>query len=116
MYIGQTKRHLKTTVNEHEQNIRYPTRLNVISNHIISEDHVIEWESTRIMNEESNYGKRFVAEMVYIKKKKVPRTPKRIPKNVQKSMIKLSKKYNNCHLLLIFSFSGMYDETLSEFL
>ena len=62
-------------------------RHNVISNHITSEDHAIDWDNTRIMNRESNYGKRLVAEMFYIKKENAPL-------NSQKETEKFSKVYD----------------------
>ena len=70
-YVGQTKRQLRTRVNEHRNNIKLSSdRHSVISEHIINETHTFNWENTRILDHERNYYKRLISEMLHIKEQK----------------------------------------------
>ena len=67
-YVGQTKRKLKTRLKEHINDIKKPVEaLSVISNHRISNGHVMDWENTEILDFEQSFFKRSIAEMIYIK-------------------------------------------------
>jgi|GEM_PF-1112420 len=69
VYIGQTKRHLSTRINEHKNNIRNTTgNLSVVSEHRIKFDHDFDWCKPNILHNERNRRKREIAEMFYIKK------------------------------------------------
>ena len=71
-YVGQTKRQLRTRVNEHRNNIKLNSdRHSVISEHITKEMHTFNWENTRILDYERNYHKRLISEMLHIKEQKM---------------------------------------------
>ena len=67
-YVGQTKRKLKTRLKEHINDIKKPIdSLSVISNHRIDNEHVMDWDNTRILDSERAYYKRLISEMIHIK-------------------------------------------------
>jgi len=67
-YVGQTKRQLKTRINEHVKNITSDeSKHSVITKHMLDNDHTFDWQNVKILNYESNYFKRLIAEMIYIK-------------------------------------------------
>ena len=39
----------------------------MISNHRINNDHVMDWENTKILDSEQSFYKRSISEMIYIK-------------------------------------------------
>ena len=63
-YVGETKRSLKTRINEHKRN-KNPD--SVISAHIKNYNHDFNWLETKILDYESNYFKRIISEMIHIK-------------------------------------------------
>jgi len=70
-YVGQTKRTLNTRVSEHRNHIRKNTPQNsVITNHRLQFNHDFDWDNVRVLDEEINYNKRLISEMIYIKKQK----------------------------------------------
>ena len=67
-YVGQTKRRLGTRVGEHINNIKqHNSKLSVISQHRIEKSHQFKWDDVEILDTESNYHKRLISEMIYIK-------------------------------------------------
>jgi len=67
-YVGQTKRKLKTRINEHKSNIKMDSnKHSVISKHIIELDHNFDWNNVKILDIERNYQKRLMSEMIHIK-------------------------------------------------
>ena len=69
VYIGQTKRHLSTRVNEHKKDItKHPSNHSVVSKHRMQLGHNFKWEETNIIHKEKNIKKREIAEMLLIKK------------------------------------------------
>lgn len=71
-YVGQTKRKLGIRIKEHKSNIRLdPSRHSVVSNHITSFDHEIDWHNIKILDIEHNYQKRLIGEMIHIKSQKL---------------------------------------------
>jgi len=67
-YVGQSKRQLKTRINEHIKNIMLEeSKHSVITKHILDKNHTFDWENTKILDFESNYFKRMISEMIYIK-------------------------------------------------
>jgi len=67
-YVGQTKRQLKTRINEHEKNVRFDeSKHSVITKHMIENNHTFNWQNVKIMDYETNYFKRLISEMIYIK-------------------------------------------------
>jgi len=67
-YVGQTKRQLKTRINEHMKNIALDeSKHSVITKHILDKNHTFNWQNTKILDFESNYFKRLISEMIHIK-------------------------------------------------
>jgi len=70
-YVGQIKRHLKTRLKEHVKNTEmYPSKHSVIAEHIHKFNHEFDWDNTQILDFETNYNKRLISEMIYIKEQK----------------------------------------------
>jgi len=69
VYIGQTKRRLKTRIEEHRKDITKKTtsNLSVISEHKLEFNHDFDWNNPSILDREGKYYRRLVAEMAYIK-------------------------------------------------
>lgn len=69
VYIGQTKRHLRTRINEHSKNINlHRSMQSVISKHRLELEHDFDWAKPNILHSETFLRKREIAEMFYIKK------------------------------------------------
>jgi len=67
-YVGQTKRQLKTRISEHVKNITSDeSKHSVITKHMLNNNHTFDWQNVKILDYESNYFKRLVAEMIHIK-------------------------------------------------
>ena len=70
-YVGQTKRQLKTRIQEHKSDINKKSGSpSVISNHRLSTNHDFDWNDVQILDNESGYNKRLISEMLHIKKQK----------------------------------------------
>jgi len=68
---GQTKQTLNTKINEHRNHIRRnSTQASVITDHCIEFDHEFDWDNVEVLDEELNYNKRLISEMIHIKKQK----------------------------------------------
>lgn len=63
-YVGQTKRQLKTRVNEHIKNIKQ-SNLSVISQHIINYNHTIDRDNIKILDHECNFYKKNIKNNFY---------------------------------------------------
>jgi len=67
-YVGQTKRQLKTRINEHVKNIKIEeSKHSVISKHMLENNQSFDWQNIKILDFEPNYHKRIVSEMIHIK-------------------------------------------------
>jgi len=66
-YVRQTKRQLKTRVKEHSNNLKSLSSPSVITEHILQHSHTFDWENVKILDNESNYYKRSVSEILHIK-------------------------------------------------
>jgi len=70
-YVGQTKRVLSTRISEHRSHIRRnSSQPSVITDHRSHFNHDFDWDNVEILDEEINYKKRLISEMIYIKKQK----------------------------------------------
>jgi len=70
-YVGQTKRMLHTKVGEHRSHIRRNSaQLSVITDHRLQAEHEFDWGNAKVLDQEFNYNKRLISEMIYIKKQK----------------------------------------------
>ena len=67
-YVGQTKRQLKTRLNEHIKNSSLNTlKHTVITEHTLEYNHTFDWQNKKILDFETNYYKRLISEMIHIK-------------------------------------------------
>jgi len=67
--VGQTKRTLQTRVSEHINHIRSSSAQNsVITDYRINYKHDFDWNEAKVLDEETNYNKRLISEMIFIKK------------------------------------------------
>jgi len=70
-YVGQTKRMLNTRISEHRNHIkRNSSQTSVITDHRLEFDHDFDWDNVEVLDEEINYNKRLISEMIHIKKQK----------------------------------------------
>jgi len=70
-YVGQTKRALNMTISQHRNHVRRnSSQPSVITDHKRISGHEFDWENVKILDSESNYNKRLISEMIYIKKQK----------------------------------------------
>ncbi|EZA55367.1 hypothetical protein X777_04820, partial [Ooceraea biroi] len=68
-YIGQTKQHLDTRIKEHRVDIKkHLSNHSVVNKHRLSNGHEFDWDNKNILHYETNYRKREIAEMFFIKK------------------------------------------------
>jgi len=69
--LGQIERTLSTRVGEHRNHIRRnSTQFSVITDHRLRSQHEFDWDNVRVLDQESNYNKRLISEMIHIKKQK----------------------------------------------
>ena len=66
VYIGETKRNLKTRLTEHRQAVRRGHDRNGIAVHVQKYDHHIDWESAQVEQVIPDYWKRRTAEAILI--------------------------------------------------
>jgi len=70
-YVGQTKRALSVRVDEHRSHItRNSSQQSVITEHRLLYKHDFDWNNVQILDEKTNYNKRLISEMIFIKKQK----------------------------------------------
>ena len=69
VYIGETKRNLKTRLTEHRQAVRRGDDRNGIAVHVQKFDHHIDWESAQVEQVIPDYWKRRTAEAILIRKR-----------------------------------------------
>jgi len=68
-YVGQTKRTLYTRVSEHRSHLkRNPAQNSVITDHRVNFKHDFDWDKVKVLDKETNYNKRLISEMIFIKK------------------------------------------------
>jgi len=68
-YVGQTRRLLKSRIEEHRSHIRRNTsQISVITKHRLKHSHDFDWENVEILDEEVNFNKRLISEMIFTKK------------------------------------------------
>jgi len=71
-YVGQTKRMLNTRISEHRNHIkRNSPQTSVITDHRLEFNHEFDWDNVEVLDEEINYNKRLISEMIHIKKQKL---------------------------------------------
>jgi len=67
-YVGQTRRQLKTRISEHIKNIRLDeSKHSVVTKHSLDNGHTFDWSNITILDHETNFYKRLISEMIYIK-------------------------------------------------
>lgn len=67
-YVGQTKRQLRTRVEEHKNSVRRGCANFVISDHCISFSHNFNWDGVEVCDIEHSYKNRLISEMISIKR------------------------------------------------
>jgi len=68
-YVEQTRRFLKSRIDEHRGHIRRNTsQTSVITEHRVNFSHDFDWENVEVLDEEAHYNKRLISEMIFIKK------------------------------------------------
>ena len=66
-YIGETKRSLKTRINEHK---KHKNQDSVVSVHEREKLHEFDWNNIKILDQEANYNKRLLSEMIHINRER----------------------------------------------
>ena len=66
VYIGETGRTLKKRLTEHKQAVRRFDEKNGIAVHVHQHDHRIDWNSARVVENETFYWRRRVLEAIRI--------------------------------------------------
>ena len=67
VYIGQTKRDLKSRISEHKRAVKnQEPEKSALCHHLMSSDHNINWNEASILKYVNNYRKRLTAESWYI--------------------------------------------------
>ncbi|KAL6421504.1 hypothetical protein ACFW04_011252 [Cataglyphis niger] len=70
-YVDQTNRKLDTKIKEHRNHIRRNTSSHsVITDHRLSYYHEFRWNEVEVLDEELNFNKRLISEMLYIKRQR----------------------------------------------
>jgi len=63
LYVGQTKRDLKSRINEHKRAIKFQRpEQSALCEHLINLDHRIDWEGAVVLRQEKDYWKRIFTE------------------------------------------------------
>jgi len=69
-YVGQTKRILNTRISEHRNHIRKSSpQASVITDHRLEFNHEFDWDNAELLDEEINYNKRLISEIINKKTK-----------------------------------------------
>ena len=70
IYLGQTKKGLKSRVSEHQRAIKFQRpEKSALCEHSISLNHTINWSEVEILKTETDYSKRLFAESWFINEK-----------------------------------------------
>ena len=91
VYIGQTKRDLKSRIKEHQRAIKFrrPEK-SALCQHSMENDHLIDWSKVKILKVEHDYAKRLFTESWYISEK-----PQVVNRNDELSFPAVYKKLLN---------------------
>ena len=72
-YVGQSKRQLQERLDEHQKNLLGPSKdYSVIRQHVIDNNHSMDWLGVEIVDREPNLNKRLVSESIHICKQSSP--------------------------------------------
>jgi len=69
-YIGESGRLVEERIEEHKRAVKRFDTCSEISNHVLNEDHQMEWSSHAILEREENYQHRIVKEAIWTRRKK----------------------------------------------
>ena len=68
VYVGQTKRKISSRIREHFNNISHRSQqISVVSEHRLEKNHDFRWNDVKILDNEPNWKKRLISEMIHIK-------------------------------------------------
>ena len=66
VYIGQTKRYIKSRITEHQRVIEFQRpEKSALCQHSVENDHIINWTEVKILKAEQDYSKRLFTESWY---------------------------------------------------
>ena len=68
-YYGETGRELKTRIQEHKRDVRNANENNAVLLHIRNEEHLIDWDSNKLLYKSTDFIKRRIVESALIKHK-----------------------------------------------
>jgi len=66
--VGQTRRLLKTRIDEHRSHIQRNTNQSFVITEHLEFLHDFNWDDVENLDEEIHYNKRIISEMIHIKK------------------------------------------------
>lgn len=92
IYIGQTKRSLKTRITEHMKNTNSES---VVCQHRQIPNHEFDWNNVKILDHEHDYKKRAISEMIHIKTNNFTINKKEDIIFLNKSLFPLLNKLNS---------------------
>ena len=100
-YTGETKRNLKTRIDEHQ---KHKNQDSVVSLHEREKLHEFNWNDVKILDREINYNKRLVSEMIHIKSDFHSINKKEDILNLNSVYFSLIKNFKSlcCHCLFTF--------------
>lgn len=96
VYIGQTKRKLKTRIDEHIRSCRLDEASSALVRHSHTQNHLFDFNNAKILTTESNFMKRSFAEMFHIIKNQNSvnaKTDVKYLSNAYKNIIYDSRKF-----------------------
>lgn len=70
IYVGQSKRQMKTRLKEHRNAVKRGNCNSVISNHCVEYDHMFDWDNVEIPDIERYYNLRLMSEMISVRRQK----------------------------------------------
>ena len=69
IYVGQTCRQLRLKIVKHKNHILWNTSTrNIITEHRLQKDHDFDWDNVIILDEEPDYRKKLISEMIFIRR------------------------------------------------
>ncbi|XP_043479904.1 uncharacterized protein LOC122509736 [Leptopilina heterotoma] len=91
-YIGETKRSLFTRINEHKK----VNDNSVVYRHRTNFNHDFDWENTKILDNEKNFTKRRISEMIHIKTNRSTINRKEDIFTLNKTFFPLLRRIDSC--------------------
>ena len=93
--FGQTSRSLKTRSKEHDADCRHKRNKSAIFNHVKDNDHAIDFNNIKILDNARKLEKRLLPEMLFI-------TAQKNSMNIQTDTVKLKASTNHLYIMKNF--------------